>query len=89
MEKVDAIDNTFRPESIEVPAGTEVEWTNVGRSSHDVLPVDEDDWGAPAGSFEPDDVYRHRFVEPGTYAYYCSLHGTTTQGMVGTVVVTK
>jgi plastocyanin len=85
---VSAIDNTFRPETVEVAAGTEVVWTNDGRNDHNVLPVDGGDWGVEAEGFAPDDVYRHRFTEPGTYRYYCSLHGTTTKGMVGTVVVT-
>ncbi|MGV3758332.1 MAG: cupredoxin domain-containing protein [Actinomycetota bacterium] len=86
--EVSAIDNTFRPGEIEVAAGTEVLWTNDGRNDHNVLPVEGDDWGVEAEAFAPDDEYRHRFTEPGTYAYYCSLHGTTTKGMVGTVVVT-
>jgi plastocyanin len=88
VEPVGVIDNTFRPGSVEVATGTEVEWTNDGRNDHNVLPVDGDDWGVEAADFAPDAVYRHRFTEPGTYHYYCSLHGTTTKGMVGTIVVT-
>lgn len=86
--EVSSIDNTFRPEEIEVAAGTEVVWTNDGRNTHNVLPVEGEEWGVEVADFEPGDVYRHRFTEPGTYPYYCSLHGTTTKGMVGTVVVT-
>jgi len=86
--EVSSIDNTFRPETIEVEAGTEIVWTNDGRNDHNVLPVEGDEWGVEAEDFAPDDEYRHRFTEPGTYPYYCSLHGTTTKGMVGTVVVT-
>jgi plastocyanin len=86
--EVGVIDNTFRPEQIEVAAGTEVVWQNAGRNAHNVLPVDGDDWGVTAEAFAPGDTYSHRFTEPGTYDYYCSLHGTTTKGMVGTIVVT-
>lgn len=86
--EVSAIDNTFRPEEIEVAAGTEVLWTNDGRNIHNVLPVEGAAWGVEVTDFEPGDEYRHRFTEPGTYSYYCSLHGTTEAGMVGTVVVT-
>jgi plastocyanin len=85
---VQVLDNTFRPEEVEVAAGTEVVWDNGGRNDHNVLPVEGDDWGVEAADFEPNDTYRHRFTEPGTYPYYCSLHGTTTKGMVGTIVVT-
>jgi len=87
-EDVGVLDNTFRPEEASVAAGTEVVWENGGRNDHNVLPVEGDDWGVEADAFAPGDVYRHRFTEPGTYAYYCSLHGTTTNGMVGTIVVT-
>lgn len=85
---VQAIDNTFRPEEVEVAAGTEVVWANDGRNEHNVLPVEGEGWGVEADAFAPGDEYSHRFTEPGTYGYYCSLHGTTTKGMVGTVVVT-
>lgn len=86
--EVSAIDNTFRPGETEVQAGTEVVWTNDGRNDHNVLPVDGDEWGVEVEQFAPGDAYSHRFTEPGTYAYYCSLHGTTTKGMVGSIIVT-
>ena len=85
---VQVLDNTFRAQEIEVAAGTEVVWDNGGRNDHNVLPVEGDAWGVEAADFEPGATYRHRFTEPGTYAYYCSLHGTTTKGMVGSIVVT-
>lgn len=85
---VSAVDNTFRPVTLEVAAGTVVSWTNGGRHAHNVVPVDGDGWGVAAEAFAPEDEHRHRFTEPGTYRYYCTLHGTTTKGMVGTVVVT-
>ncbi len=33
------------------------------------------------------DPVRSAFDEPGEYAYYCTLHGTETAGMVGTIRV--
>lgn len=86
--EVSAIDNSFRPEALTVQAGTEVVFTNDGRTEHNVLPVEGTDWGVQTEDFLPDAEYRHRFTEPGTYAYYCSLHGTKTNGMVGTIEVT-
>jgi plastocyanin len=85
---VQAIDNTFRAPVIEVAAGTEVRWENRGRNEHDVLPVSPAPWGVDAEAFVPGDVYSHVFSAPGEFAYYCSLHGTETAGMIGTVVVT-
>jgi plastocyanin len=86
---VTSLDNTFRAENIQVAPGATVVWTNKGRNDHDVLPVEGDDWGAEVDDFKPGDVYEHTFDGPGVYSYYCSIHGTTTAGMVGTVVVAE
>ena len=88
VHEVTALDNTFRPELLEVAVGDEVVWINGGRNEHDVLTVEGDDWGVTVDDFQPGDEYRHVFTEPGEYAYYCTIHGTTTAGMIGTVVVT-
>jgi plastocyanin len=86
--EVDALDNSFRPQDVEVQAGTEILWTNVGRNEHDVAPAEGDDFGVEAEGFEPGDEYSFRFMEPGEYAYYCTLHGTADAGMIGSVTVT-
>ncbi|MEZ5218471.1 MAG: plastocyanin/azurin family copper-binding protein [Ilumatobacteraceae bacterium] len=83
-----AIDNTFRPEAIEISAGTEVVWNNRGRNEHNVVPLEGDAWGVATADFGPKASYSHVFTVPGTYPYYCSIHGTATVGMVGTIVVT-
>jgi len=85
---VNALDNSLMPENIQVKAGTEVVWTNKGRNEHNALHVDGDDWGVEVDDFQPGDVYSHTFDEPGVYRYYCSIHGSTDAGMIGTVVVT-
>jgi plastocyanin len=83
-----ALDNTFRPETIEVTAGTTVRWENRGRNDHDVIPVDDtQSWGVPDERFAPGDEYSAVFDTPGTYPYYCSIHATKEVGMIGTVVV--
>jgi plastocyanin len=85
--EVTALDNTFRAADIEVQPGTTVTWENKGRNDHDVLPVEGDAWGVEVEGFGPGDAYSTTFDEPGVYRYYCSIHGTTDEGMVGTVVV--
>jgi plastocyanin len=85
--QVSALDNTFRVPNIEVEPGTTVVWENKGRNDHDVLPVSGDAWGVQPDAFAPGDVYSTTFDEPGVYRYYCSIHGTTEEGMVGAVVV--
>lgn len=91
--EVQALDNSFRPETLEISAGTEVVFTNVGRNDHNIVPAgvepgETGDWGVATEDFAPKDVYSHVFSVPGTYAYYCSIHGTGDVGMIGTVVVT-
>jgi len=86
-----ALDNSFNAEGISVPAGTSVRWVNNGRQDHDIVPAGETDasgeWGADPGDFAPGGTYEHTFTAPGTYNYYCTLHGTESAGMVGVVVV--
>lgn len=87
---VQARDNTFIPGYIEVSPGTTVTFRNVGRTEHNVIPV-EDGAFEPieATEFEPKAAVEMTFESEGTYPYpyYCSLHGTTTKGMVGAVRV--
>lgn len=86
--RVDARDNAFRRDYIEVSPGTTVNFRNRGRTDHNVLPVEAGAF-APieAEDLTPGDEASIVFDEPGEYPYYCSLHGTTTVGMVGAVRV--
>ena len=101
---IQSLDNSFRPVEFEIEAGTEVIFENRGRNDHNILPnsVANDDelvallatsdapeaWGVIADDFVPMDVYSHIFTVPGTYPYYCSIHGSPGAGMYGVVVVT-
>jgi plastocyanin len=85
---VSAVDNVFRPEEVSVRAGVEVTWTNDGRNDHNIVPVD-DGWGVATQDFRPGDSYGYVFAAPGTYRYYCSLHGTADAGMIGSVEVVE
>ena len=82
-----AIDNTFRPQEVEVAPGTMVVWHNAGRNRHDVLSIHAE-WGVTKEEFPTDSDYGHVFDEPGEFDYYCSVHGTPTIGMIGKVIVT-
>jgi plastocyanin len=85
--EVIALDNSFQAATIEVVAGTTVRWENRGRNDHDVQSVDGS-WGVATEDFPPGGVYSFVFADSGTFAYYCSIHGTKDAGMVGEVVVT-
>jgi plastocyanin len=75
---VDAKDLKFLPPAIEVPPGTEVTWRFVdGSLPHNVKGDGFESKTEAEGSFS------HRFEQPGTFRYRCTLHA----GMDGRVVV--
>ncbi len=91
VAEVKAIDNNFVQQTLTVVAGTDVKWTNNGRNAHNVVPEGDPQattWGILDADFEPKDTYSYVFTTPGTYVYYCTIHGTATAGMFGTIVVT-
>jgi plastocyanin len=71
---------TFVPETIEVPTGTAVTWTNKDSAAHTV--VEE-------GLFESEELdqgetFSFTFDTPGEYSYICGIHPY----MTATVTVT-
>ncbi len=86
---IQALDNTFRRDAVEIVAGTEVRWQNRGRNNHNIVPLVEAEWGvADPAQFPPKESYSYVFTTSGTYPYYCTIHGTSNKGMVGTITVT-
>ena len=85
--EVEATIKTFmyEPDPLEVAAGTTVTWTNEDDIEHTVTAGKE---GSPGDGFDErldgaGTTAEVTFDEPGTYAYFCSLHA----GMDGTVIV--
>lgn len=70
----------FQPESLEIAAGTTVEWINSGSKVHTVT---GDNWDS--GSLRPGDKFDKEFDQKGTYQYYCIPH--RGMGMIGTIIV--
>ncbi len=88
--EVDAVDNLFKPPYIIVKAGSTVTFRNDGRNSHNVYPAVEGDFDPlDTDSFEPGTEATITFDEAGDFPYYCTLHGTTTKGMVGAIRVVE
>ncbi len=94
--RVVAQDNRFIVENIQVDAGARVRWRNEGQNEHNLVVAREgveavdaeaNAFGVLQAEFQPGDTYNFTFDEPGVYEYYCSLHGTPDQGMVGAVIV--
>ena len=83
--KVTVGDNYFKPGDLEVAAGTKITWTNTGKVLHSVTP----DKGKKFGTKELSrgKSYSYTFKKPGTYAYYCTFHGSPGKGQHGTIVV--
>ncbi|WP_426571877.1 cupredoxin domain-containing protein [Aquihabitans sp. McL0605] len=85
---VQARDNQFVAPNIEIKAGTTVTFDNKGRNIHDVAPATPGAFKEiPPASFDPGESGKVVFTQPGDYAYYCTLHGTPTKGMIGSVRV--
>jgi len=92
VEEVIALDNNFLPQTVTVAAGTQITWVNNGRNDHNVVPEGDPGattWGVLQDGFHPTDTYSLVFNTPGTYVYYCTIHGTSSAGMFGTIVVTE
>ncbi len=71
----------FNPETVTIPAGTTVIWTNNDSTNHTVVSTTGNEMDS--GSLNPGETFAHMFNVPGTYEYHCSIHTT----MVGKVVV--
>ncbi len=80
-------DNVFEPQTLTVAEGTEITFTNEGRNQHNVIAVEDTPFSVETASFEPGESYTWKASKPGTYRYYCSIHGTATAGMTGTIQV--
>lgn len=76
---------SFSPQTVTIQPGDTVMWTN-GGGAHNVRADDNS-----FSSGEPDSgpwTFSHTFNTPGTYGYYCTLHGAQGNlGMAGRVIV--
>lgn len=70
----------FTATTIEITAGTTVEWKNDDPVIHTVT---ADDRGFDSGELETGRLWRYLFVRPGSYPFHCTTHPF----MHGTVVV--
>ena len=81
---VDVLDNAFDPESVTITAGDTVTWDVTGANPHTITADD----GSFDQSVATGDTFEQTFDTPGTYAYYCRIHGAAGGvGMSGTIVV--
>jgi len=71
----------FSPQTITVPAGTVVQWTNTDSVAHTATASDN---SFDSGNLNQNKSWSYTFTKPGKYAYVCSYH----PNMTGTVIVT-
>ncbi|HEY7402504.1 MAG TPA: cupredoxin family copper-binding protein [Candidatus Angelobacter sp.] len=75
------IDNfVFSPNTVTVPAGATIHWTNHDDIPHNVV---ADDKSFKSKVMDTDEGFSYTFTKPGTYTYFCSIHPK----MTGKVVV--
>lgn len=83
---VSVTNGSYSPETITVPVGTTVTWTNNGTVQHTVT---ADDDLFDSGLLDVGGTFSYTFNEEGTFPYYCIPHGGPGgEGMSGTVIVT-
>lgn len=84
---IDIVDNTFSAAKITVPVGAAVVWTHTGQKKHTVT---ADDGSFDSGELTNGGSFAKTFEKPGTYQYYCTIHGGAGgQGMTATIVVAE
>lgn len=78
-------DNVFDPSAIAVSTGATVTWTWSGSDSHNVTWVGTDLTDSPT---QTSGTYQSAMPSAsGELVYYCTIHGTPTGGMRGTIQV--
>ena len=85
----------YEPAQLSVPAGETVVWTNNDASGHSVTADDgsfdsHPNCGGLGGvCMNRGEMFRMTFPAPGSFPYYCRVHGGPGgRGMAGTVTVT-
>ena len=73
-------DFSFAPADVEVPAGTEVVWSNEDPTAHTVT---ADDGAFDSGTLDPAGTFRAVLEREGTLRYRCLIHPS----MQGTITV--
>lgn len=78
---VEIKDFAYGPETVTIPAGGTVTWTNQDAAPHTATAQDRE--VLQSGALAQGESYSQTFDTPGTYEYFCEFHA----GMKGTVIV--
>jgi plastocyanin len=78
-------DEFFAPAQAQITTGDTLTWSQDGAEQHTIT---ADDGSFDSGILNPGDTFAQMFDAPGTYAYYCQIHGAPGGvGMAGLVNV--
>ena len=69
----------FSPESVNVPLGRTVRWTDTGQLAHTVTFDNGPTFSQP---LSPASTVTRTFTTAGTYAYHCNIHGPSMHGQL-------
>jgi plastocyanin len=75
---------TFTPATVTIDAGQPVCWNWSASMQHNVY---ADDGSFSSGPAANTGTFQRTFTTPGTYGFYCQVHGSLTGGMRGTIIV--
>ena len=81
--------NSFSPASLTVAAGTTVTWSWTSSAvNHNVIGDDGENPPSSGAATNGPHTYQFSFGQPGTFRYYCGVHGGPGgSGMSGTIIV--
>ncbi|MGH2720865.1 MAG: plastocyanin/azurin family copper-binding protein [Actinomycetota bacterium] len=83
-------DFAFDPAEVALEAGGTVQWVNRSPGTRHAVTAENGAFDSNAVASEGlagGAAFSHTFAEPGTYAYYCTIHTPANPAMKGTVVV--
>lgn len=72
-------DNFYSPESVSIAVGDSVTWRNAGQAPHSATAADG---SFDTGVFNAGQSRSQTFTQPGTFSYYCTVHGRAQSGTV-------
>ncbi len=76
----------FAPKVVRIKAGGTVTW----KSKEGIHTVQADDGSFDSGTISAGGSFSKTFDKPGTYKYFCTLHGSAGgHDMAGKIIVTK
>jgi len=78
--QISLINIKFVPNTVTVPVGTTITWTNNESPTHTVT---SDTPLFDSGDLLQNKIFSYKFITAGSFPYHCNYHG----GMTGTIIV--